>query len=183
MLLHSEPLRFESAASAADIEHALRAAGAEWRESTLPATARAAGIIGWKVRILSGRLVIRARITGQNSFLPHFVGRLRDVPTGSVLDGELRLSWFPRAFILLWLTLAGGAPVMALIMPMPDAGIGEHVVAALFMLLPAIGLSSFGLWLARRGWTAPVVAFKEFLTRATQAAVTPPHVGFNVRGV
>jgi hypothetical protein len=183
MLLHSEPLRLESAASAAEVEHALRIAGAEWRESTLSASARAAGILGWKVRLSSGRVVIRARIGGQNGFLPHFVGRLRDVPTGSVLEGELRLSWFPRAFMLLWLTLAGGAPVIALIGPIPGAGFGEHVVVALFMLVPAIGLFSFGLWMAQRNWSAPAAAFKEFLTRASQAAVTPPNVGFDVRGV
>ena len=176
MLLHSERIGVTSAASAAVVRQALRTAGAEWRESQRSDLARAAHILGWKVRTPNDRVVVRARISGQSGFLPHFVGRLRDVPTGSVIDGELRLSWLPRVFMLIWLTLAGGAPFIALLEPVPHAGIGDHLLSALLMLLPATGLFFFGRWLVRHHWRARAAAFQEFLNHACETAVTVSHV-------
>jgi hypothetical protein len=140
MLLHSETIRLDSAKSSEAVVAALQTAVAEWRESRFSATARAAHIIGWTMRIRDDRIIVRARIRYPNSSLPHFVGRVTTTPDGSVLIGELRLSWFPRVFTLVWLSLAGGAPVIALFGPIPGAGVGEHIFAALFMVVPAIGV-------------------------------------------
>ena len=172
MLLHSERLSFDSAASPDAVVGALKTAAAEWHESKLSAAARAAGILGWKVRVRDDRVVVRARIGGRNGFLPHFVGRLNTTPGGSVLSGELRLSWFSRAFMLIWLSLTGGAPVIALFEPIPGAGIGEHILVAFFMLPPAIALFSLGLWM-RRGWAAPAIAFRDFLAQACTSSPKP----------
>ena len=176
MRLHSETIRLAGAASPEAVVEALQATAAEWRESKLSAAERAAGILGWKVRIRDDRVVVRARISGRNGFFPHFVGRLRTTSSGSVLVGEIRLNWFSRLFMLIWLSLAAGAPVIALVGPIPGAGVGEHVLAALVMLVPAIGLFSLGLWMARRSWAAPTLAFKELLGRVCHVPPTPSAV-------
>ena len=173
MLLHSESIRLDSAAAPDAVVGALQATAAEWRESKLSDAARAGGILGWKVRMRGDRIVIRARIGGRNGFLPHFVGRVNTAPGGSVLIGELRLSWFPRMFMLIWLSLAGGAPVIALFEPVPGFGIRDHIFGAFFMLVPAIGLFSFGLSMTRRSWAAPAAAFKDLLSQACTSSPKP----------
>src|SRR5262245_44418947 len=146
MLLHSERITLRCRGSTDAVAEALRAASAEWRESKLGAAGRGVGILGWKVRVRDARIVVRPRIGGVNAsgFIPHFVGHVSTTGTGPVLVGELRLSWHSRAFMLIWLSFAGGAPLLALFGP-PAMPVGEHILQAFFILFPAAALFSFGL--------------------------------------
>jgi hypothetical protein len=163
MLLHSESIRIESTLPPSVIIEAVQAVGKEWRESTLSPTARAAGVLGWTVRVGEARFVIHARIRGRNSFFPYFVGVVQDTPAGSIIDGELRLNWFSRGFMIVWSTCVVLAPVAALFEPLPEFGIGEHIFAAAFLVGAAILLLWAARWLLRSGYERPAAAMKELL--------------------
>jgi len=177
MLLYSERITLRCRGSTDAVAEALRAASAEWRESKLGVAARGAGIQGWKVRVRDTRIVVRPRIGGANAsaFIPHFVGQVNTTGMGPVLVGELRLSWHSRVFMLVWLSGVGGAPLFALFGP-PAMPVGEHVLQALFMLIPAATLFSFALWMTKRSWTVPAAVLKAFLARACDR---PPAVALN----
>src|ERR1043166_8777511 len=103
MLLASERVAFASDRSPDELAEAFQKAGSEWRESTLSQTARRAGIIGWKVRVDHLQVRVNPRISGRNSFLPRFVGRIAADDGTARLEGRFQLHPFSRGFLILWL--------------------------------------------------------------------------------
>lgn len=172
----SSPLRRDALAEA------LRLAGAEWRESTLASTARAAGILGWKVRVQNDEIIVRARIAGRNGFLPYFSGRIVDAGVGSRLSGELRLGVFTRAFALLWFGGLVVGPFAALFQTGAGDSVGERLVVSFVMVIPCFALASFGVWMARRSYSPPAQAFHEWLSRVARVSAAPDAT-FTAQGV
>lgn len=165
ILLQSESLRIESSDPPALVLERLRGVTSEWRESRLTPAARRAGLIEWKLREHDGTLVIRARISGRNGFLPRFVGTVEASARGSLIVGQLRFNWFTRVFMTVWFCGVASAPLFALFEPIPGvAWFSERILLAAFMLVPAAALFSLGVLLVNYGSSPPIRAFRELLT-------------------
>ncbi len=152
----------------------LRERAKEWRESALTSTARDAGILGWVVREKSDRIILRAQISGRNSFMPHFVGVVHPYASGSCVKGELRLNWFSRLLMLGWLAGVAIAPLLALVEPVPDATLGERLSMGVFMIPPLAALFVFGLWMVRHSSRPLATAIVEVLNAAACSTVSQP---------
>ena len=170
MLLRPERVSISSDDTPSAVLERLRTAASEWRESRLTALARSAGILGWKLRVSAERVTLRAQIGGRNGFLPHFIGAVEARGAGSIITGEIRLSWFSRVFALVWLGGVGIGPLLALIEPVPGQTFGEHLVWALIMVVPCGALFALGRWGISRSYEAPALALEEFL-RSTARTV------------
>jgi hypothetical protein len=165
ILLQSESLRIESSDPPALVLERLRGVTSDWRESRLTPAARSAGLIEWKLREHDGTLVIRARISGRNGFLPRFVGTVEASAPGSFIIGELRFNWFTRVFTTVWFCAVASAPLFALFEPIPGvAWFSERILMAAFMLVPAAVLFTVGVLLVIYGSNSPISAFRELLT-------------------
>jgi hypothetical protein len=164
MLLRSEHLDITSSDPPAIVLQRLRGVTSEWRESQLTPAARRASILGWKLRESGDTFVVRARIAGRNGFLPRFVGTVEASPSGSHIVGQLRLNWFSRIFMTVWFGAIASAALLALfgVISGVDWG-GERIWMAVFMLLPAVALFSFGVWMVDRSSGPPIRAIRELL--------------------
>lgn len=174
MLLRHEQISIRSDQTPDEICRRLDAAANDWKESHLSPAARLAGVIAWKVRRRDGQIVIRARLAGANSFLPRFVGRILPAGEGASIDGELRVHWFTRGFMCIWLVAAASAPVIALIAGVPGQSWSfENVLGAAFMLVPSAALVAFGIWFGGRAYAQPAAAVRELLAMAAAPSAAP----------
>ena len=167
MLLRSQHVVIESRLSPDAVLAQLKLRAHDVRESALTPAGRAAGAVGWIVRVRSGRLVVTPRIASQSGFLPEFAGEIQPTATGSVVRGHLRVHWFPRALLLVWLT-AVGAGLLASMKP----GFGAVVIVPLavsMMLLPFVAIVfAAGPWRTDRPSSLAGVATLEMLGEAAR---------------
>jgi hypothetical protein len=150
------------------VRDSLRARAEEWRESMLTATGNRAGVIGWRLKEKGERITIRARISGRNDFLPHFVGVVRASDSGSLIVGELRCSWYARLFTTVWFTAITSAPALAVAEASPAVPIGERLLGAFFLYTCLAALMSAGWWLVKRENRQPTAAMLEVLAMAAE---------------
>jgi hypothetical protein len=150
----------------------LRERAKEWRESALTSTAREAGILGWVVREKSGHIILRPRIAGRNSFAPHFVGVVDPHASGSCIRGELRLNWFSRLVMLIWLTVVAAVPLLAVVESVAGENLGERLFIGGLMIFPAAALFAFGLWMTRRSSRPLATAIVEVLNAAANSRIS-----------
>jgi hypothetical protein len=104
MLLRSQQFVIESRLPPDTVLAQLQLRAHELSEAALSPAGRAAEVLGWTVRARNGQVVVTPRIASQSNFLPVFVGELRPTATGSVMQGRLRVHWFTRALLLVWVT-------------------------------------------------------------------------------
>ena len=163
LLLRPEKVSIHSSSSQDSVLDALRKAS-EGGQSTVSAIAWAAGIGGWTVRVKGYRVLLRPRPRGRGTVLK-FVGTVEPSGSGSAIQGELRLYSFTRIFFGLWITLAALSPVVTLVEPFVD-DIGIRLLVALFMIVPATALATFGLWYVAHSSKSEAEAIKELLRGA-----------------
>ena len=173
MILNPESVSIASELPPNVVRDHLCARAKEWRESALTETAKKAGIIGWRVKENGERITVRARMGGRNSFVPHFVGFVHASGTGSLLCGDLRLSWHSRLFMTIWLTAVAIAPALAVVDPLTGDTAGKRLLGGLLLLIPSAALFAAGRWMVQSGRRAPAAAIRELLTVATERTAEP----------
>ena len=160
ILLRPENLSVHSSLPADRIVDALRAVSKDGREFAVSATARAAHVARWMVRLDGGHVTIRARTFGRGSVQPVFAGTIEPSERGSTILGTLRLGWYARIFFLIWLTVSGLAAPIQVLAPLPGP---IRMLSAVLMVPIAIVLLTFGLWVLRRAWRPERAAIIELL--------------------